>query len=87
MENQLATKPHYWSKFQDFLELNYLYNEKLEAIKEEMKNKEGLSDSYAQHLKKKIDDSFTKEEINHLLAELALKECHTIMIVGWEIDK
>jgi hypothetical protein len=87
MENYLANKSFFWSRYQIFVQLHDNYNTKLTTLFEESKNKEGVSKSFTDHLKSKMKETWTSKEMDEKIADLSMKECHTIMIVGWEIDK
>jgi len=87
LEDKLPNKPYFWHKYQLFYDLQREYNAKLKEIEEELNTREGLQQSYVDHLRTKLQERFTYKEIDESIADLCLKECHSIMVVGWEEDK
>ncbi len=87
MGERLSNKPYLWSRYQIFMELNRDYNTRAKDLIAELETKTEISESYVKHVKGKLLDQYTEAQINENIADLCLKECHAIMIVGWEIDK
>lgn len=87
MEDKLATQPHFWAAFQEFIDLHRMYNEKTKELDEELSSKTDFVASYVEHTRKRLHDRLSEKEIDEKVADLCMKECHSIMVIGWEDDK
>jgi len=87
MEDKLATQPYFWAEYQEFINLHRLYIDKTRELEEELTQRTDLQASYAEHLKKRLQERPSEVEIKEKIADLCMKECHSIMIVGWQENK
>ena len=88
MEDKLATQPYFWAQYQEFIDLHRDFNDKAKELETTLDNNSEVQPNYREHLKKRLEqDRMTDKEIDEKIADLCMKECHSIMIVGWEVDK
>jgi len=87
MEDKLASQAFFWAEYQQFMDLHRLHADKTKELEQELSQAPDLQQSYVDHLKKKLQERLSEEEIKEKIADLCMKECHSIMIVGWEDDK
>ncbi len=87
MEDKLATQPFFWAEYQSFIDMQKVYTEKTKELEEELRNQENMEMSHFEHLVKRLRDRMTDIEVQEKMADLCMKECHSIMIIGWEDDK
>lgn len=87
MEDKLATQPYFWAQFQEFTALHSRYNERTLELEEELDQRADLEKSYKEHLRARLRDRIPEKDIIEKVADLCMKECHSIMVVGWEEDK
>ena len=73
-----------WHRYGDFFELHHEYAKKLQELSQVKVDPQ----SGNAHIGKLVDDMIKEceipAEIREKVAELRMKECHSIMIVGWE---
>jgi len=87
MEDKLASQPYFWSEYQEFMDLHRFYNEKTVELEQELLKQPDMKPTYVEHMRKRLQDRVSEKEIDEKIADLCMKECTSIMIVGWEIDK
>jgi len=87
MEDKLASEQYFWAQYQEWMDFNRDYNEKTRELEQELLKTPDLKPAYVEHMQKRLRDRIPEKEIDEKIAEFTMKECHAIMIVGWEIDK
>lgn len=87
MEDKLATQPYFWAQYQEFIASHNRFNQIALELEGEINQRDNLEKSYKEHLKARLSDRIPEQDINERVADLCMKECHSIMIVGWEEDK
>lgn len=84
----MAGTPEVWARYQIFTELHRIYNDKLEEVAKVDINEATVKyPGFEQQRENIMKERMTDKDIDEKLADLCLKECHSIMIVGWETDK
>jgi len=83
----MAPRHYFWIRFQEFIQDHREFNIKAVELVQSLEKKEGVNKTYIETAKERVLDTLKPKEIRELMAELCLKECHSIMVVGWEIDK
>jgi len=87
MEDKLASEQYFWAAYQDWMDLNRDYNERARELEQELLKQPDMKPAYLEHMQKRLQERLSEKDIDEKIAEFTMKECHAIMIVGWEIDK
>jgi len=85
--DKISGLPELWARYQIFTEMHKIYNEKLAEIESIEIEPNSKYEGFVQQRDNILNERMTVKEIDEKVADLCLKECHSIMIVGWESDK
>ena len=87
MGDKLASQPYFWAEYQEFMDIYRYYNDKTVELEQELLKQPDLKPLYVEHMRKRLQDRVPEQEIDEKIADYCMKECNSIMIVGWENDK